>query len=294
MSWPDAEVDIDDRLVRRLLAAQHPDLADLPLAVIDAGFDNLIYRLGDDLALRLPRRVQAATLIEHEQRWLPLIAPRLTLPVPVPLRLGRAAFGFPWSWSVVPWMEGEPGDRVAATDMAETGRRLGRFLKSAHLPAPPDLPHNPWRSGPVASRADSFEDRIGRLRHHVDEGRLRSIWDQAVAAPVHGGPALWLHGDLHPANTLVRDGAVAAVIDFGDTCAGDPACDLGAAWMTVTQDGMAEFWSEYGAVDEATVLRSFGWAVLFGLMLLDIGLENRPTYADVGRSTLDRVSAQAD
>lgn len=281
---------VDEDLVRWLLHDQHPDLADLPLQLCDAGWDNVMWRLGPDLAVRMPRRSIAAPLIEHEQQWLPELAPRLPIAVPVPLRRGCPAGGYPWFWSVVPWIEGRPGDREPATDGRTTGRRLGAFLSAMHHPAPAEAPFNPYRSGSVVSRTDTFEERLAKLAQYVDVSALRRIWDDAVGCSPHQGPLVWVHGDLHPANTLVLDGAVVAVIDFGDLCAGDPAVDVGAAMMTLGDDGMEELWVSYGGRDPAVERRARGWAVLFSLMLLEIGLEGRPTYADVGRATLDRLT----
>lgn len=281
---------MDEDLVRSLLRAQHPDLANLPLQLCDAGWDNVMWRLGEELAVRMPRRQVAAPLIEHEQRWLPELAARLPLPVPVPVRKGRPSGGYPFYWSVVPWIDGRPGDREPVTDSRTTGKRLGAFLAAMHRTAPADAPYNPYRSGPVASRTDTFEERLAKLTGHVDPVALRRIWDRAVSAPLHDAPAVWAHGDLHPANTLVRDGAVVAVIDFGDLCAADPAVDLGAALMSLDGDGTDQLWVAYGGRTASLECRAEGWAVLFSLMLLEIGLEGRPSYADVGRRTLHRLT----
>lgn len=289
--WPDAEFPIDEALVRRLLEEQQPDLAGLPLLQADAGWDNIIWRLGDHLAVRMPRREIAAPLIEHEQRWLPVLAERLPLPVPVPLRKGHPTGYYRWYWSVVPWLEGRPGDVEAVTDIGPSGERLGRFLAALHRPAPVEAPYNPFRSGPVDSRTETFEQRLAKLADYVDGPALRLIWDAACAAAPYPGRPVWVHGDLHPANTLVRGGAIAAVIDFGDLCAGDPAVDLGAVQLSLDEEGMDRFWAAYGQVEPAQRERSKGWAVLFALMLLDIGLDSRPTYATVGRATLGRIAA---
>lgn len=280
---------MDEDLVRHLLRDQHPDLAGLPLQLCDAGWDNVMWRLGDRLAVRLPRRQVAADLVVKEQRWLPELAPDLPLPVPVPLRKGRPDVDYPWYWSVVPWLEGSPGDRTPITEVGASATRLGAFLRAMHRPAPAEAPYNPYRSGAVASRADTFEERLAKLADYVDVDRTRAVWDAAVGSCLHPGEPLWVHGDLHPANTLVDRGLLAAVIDFGDLCAGDPAVDIGAAWMSLPDGGMPAFWDAYGTPDADLVRRSMGWAVLFGLMLLEIGLEGRPTYADVGRATLDRM-----
>ena len=293
MVWPDAEVPIDEALVRRLLADQQPDLADLPLVLFDAGFDNVIWRLGDELAVRIPRRQMAAPLIEHEQRWLPELAARLPLAVPVPLRSGRPTEYYPWHWSVVAWIDGEPTDRSPIADPEDGAEQLGRFLRAMHEPAPPDAPANPYRGVPLSDRADSFEARLLKLNGRVDEPRLRRLWDDALGARPYLGEPVWLHGDMHPANILVRDGRIIAIIDFGDLCSGDPASDIGAAWMSIPDESLDRFWASYARSDEDLTRRSAGWAVLFSLMLYDIGLDARPSYEVVGRGALERLTARA-
>jgi aminoglycoside phosphotransferase (APT) family kinase protein len=292
MRWPDAEVPINEDLVRQLLDDQHPELSRLPLQLCDAGWDNVMWRLGADLAVRMPRRQIAAPLIVNEQRWLPELAVGLPLATPVPLYTGRPTRYYPWHWSVVPWLEGAPGDRTPPTDPEATAEALARFLAAMHRPAPVDAPYNPYRSGPVGGRRDTFEERLSRLADRIDGPAIRKVWEAGASAPAHPGPPLWVHGDLHPANTLVHGGHVVAVIDFGDLCAGDPAVDLGAAYLSLTDRGIERFWAAYGETDPALVRRSLGWAALFSLMLYEIGLEGRPTYADVGRAALDRLSKE--
>src|SRR6266496_1270083 len=131
---PIAEFAIDTAFVAGLLADQHPDLVDLPLRVVDAGWDNAMFRLGDHLAVRLPRRAAAATLVAHEQTWLPRLADRLTLPVPAPYRIGTPARGYPWRWSVVPWLKGMAADRNEPS--ALQAQPFADFLGSLHIPAP--------------------------------------------------------------------------------------------------------------------------------------------------------------
>jgi aminoglycoside phosphotransferase (APT) family kinase protein len=289
VSWPEGDISVDRELVQALLSEQHPDLAGLPLAHLDAGWDNVSWRLGPDLVVRLPRRSLAVPLIESEQRWLPELAPRLPLPVPAPVRVGRPSAAYPWPWSVVPWLEGEPGDRAPLTDPADAGRRLAAFLDALHQDAPAGAPHNPWRAVPLAVRTDAFVARVEELAGQVDAARLRGIWDAALSAPAYPGPPRWVHGDLHPANFLVSGGTIAAVIDFGDLSAGDPATDLAGAWMLLPDGAREEFWSGYPRRDDGLVARSVGWALLFGLMHLAIGLGGRPTYERAARLTLDRV-----
>jgi len=289
-AMPAAELPLSPALVRRLLAEQHPDLADLPVEVLANGWDNLVCRLGDDLLVRLPRRAASAALVAHEQRWLPELAACLPLPVPAPVRTGRPGAGYPWAWSVVPYLRGEIAARTPPADPYAAALALGGFLRALHVPAPPDAPANPVRGIPLAGRAAG----VGRQLPHL-EGAERAaagrLWEAAVAAPAWDGPPLWLHGDLHPANVLIDAGAVAAVIDFGDVTGGDPATDLAVAWMLLpARAAREEFRRAYGRADGATWLRARGWALALALVFLTHSADN-PLMAAVGRRTLDAVLA---
>ena len=256
--------------------AQHPDLSGLALEHLDAGWDNTLWRLGGELLVRLPRRAQAALLVANEQRWLPTLAPLLPLPVPTPVRFGRPSVDYPWRWSIVPWLSGCPGDQSAISDPDDAARRLGHFLRALHQPAPPEAPANPYRGVPLAQRRSTFEDRLVELATEIDVVATRRVWDRACDAPQWPYPPTWLHGDLHPANTLVSHGTLVGILDFGDICAGDPATDLAAAMMLLPRSSDATFVDAYGEVGPDLEARSLGWALLFGLMLLSIGLDDRP------------------
>jgi aminoglycoside phosphotransferase (APT) family kinase protein len=287
---PSAEVEIDPNLVGRLLAAQHPDLANLPLRVVEAGWDNVMLRLGEDLAVRLPRRALAATLIEHEQRWLPYLAPRLPLPVPVPLRVGQPSALYPWRWSVLPWLKGTAAD--LDPPHLDQGPVFAEFLRALHIPAPSSAPLNPVRGVPLHQRRTIGEERLERVGRLTDciTPVVRSLWEQALAAPGDVAP-VWLHGDLHSRNVLVDSGTICAVIDWGDLTRGDRATDLAALW-TLLPDATARAAAivAYGPVPEATWQRARGWAVLFGVMLLDSGLVNDSRLAAAGKATLRRLT----
>lgn len=290
LGTPPAEVALDAGLVGALLADQHPDLAGLPLRVVEAGWDNLILRLGDDMAVRLPRRAAAAQLVVHEQTWLPALAPRLTLPVPAPLRVGMPGRGYPWRWSVLPWLHGTAADQCEPA--AAQAPVLAAFLRSLHLPAPADAPANPVRGVPLRARAEAMEARMGRLAGKTDllTPALRQIWREALAAPLDV-EATWLHGDLHPRNMLVKAGAISGVIDWGDITAGDRATDLAAIWMLFADlRARRAALAAYGGLSAATVLRAMGWAALFGVMLLDSGLVDNPRNAAIGARTLRHLA----
>lgn len=280
---PAADVKITVELAKALLRSQHPDLAGLRIASFACGWDNEVLSLGDELLLRMPRRASAATLIEHELAWLPVIAPQLPLPVPVPLRRGVAGEGYPYPWSVVPRLPGAAfGD--AMLDEA-AARSLGRFARALHVVAPPDAPCNPLRGTALVERAGRFEQALAVVGDRVDQHRVRAVFERCVAAPQWDGPRVWLHGDLHPLNVLADDGRPCAVIDFGDLTAGDPATDLVIAWMGCTSP--SPFLEEAG-VDPLTVERGRGWAIALGCTF---AASDDPSLAELGLRAIRAASS---
>jgi len=284
---PPAEVTIGPSLVRALLQEQHTDLAELALIDIGEGWDNKLFRLGDALAVRLPRRAASAALIEHEQRWLPRLSPRLPLPVPVPLRVGRPGSGFPWSWSVVPWFAGESALVAPPQEPAPIAAALAQFLRALHQPAPDDAPYNPWRGVPLATRTKTVREHVRQLDGVVDSVAVLDLWEHVVVAPSWSGPPMWIHGDLHPGNLLISGGRLSAVIDFGDLAAGDPATDLSVIWMlpaSVRSIFLAP--GQLNATDDDTWIRARGWALAFGLAYLASSQDDEAMGA-LGRAVID-------
>jgi aminoglycoside phosphotransferase (APT) family kinase protein len=194
----------------------------------------------------------------------------------------------------LPWLDGDPGDVEPVTESHRSAMLLGRFLRALHVPAPADAPENLYRGIPLSQRADIFAERIHEFANFVDAEGSRRVWNRAVTTPAWDGPAVWLHGDLHPANTVISNGALSAVIDFGDLCSGDPAMDVAAMWMLLPTSVFSTFAQAYGGVDTGLERRSLGWAVLLALMLLAIGLDGRPTYDRVARTTLARSVERSD
>jgi aminoglycoside phosphotransferase (APT) family kinase protein len=290
---PPADIDIDERLVRGLLRSQHPDLAGLPVRHVATGWDNVTYRLGSQLAVRLPRISGAAPLIVVEQAWLPWLAGHLPVAVPVPLRQGRPGTGFPWPWSVVPWTPGRTADREPL-DAAQAGV-FGRFLGCLHRPPPPGFPRNDWRGIPLTSLRETLEPKLAAL---TDAGAglavpAEAVWDRwrdAVRAPADAVDTC-IHGDLHPRNLVVGQGSLSAVLDWGDMTAGDPAADLAAVWLLFPPAAHPAAWTAYGQVSNSTMRRARGWAVFFGATLLTLGLASDPVLAAIGRRALERACA---
>jgi aminoglycoside phosphotransferase (APT) family kinase protein len=269
MSKPAADIDVSMPLVRDLLRAQHPDLSRLPLAEAGSGWDNAIFRLGEELAVRLPRRAIAAALLENEQRWLPLLHARLPLPVSKPLRVGLPQEPYPWRWSVTPWIPGETADRaVPGRDQATV---LAAFLDALHTQPPADAPQNPYRGVPLARCQTAFTRRVTSLtdRGHGIDGRLLQLWRDALERPVDV-PATWIHGDLHAHNVLVAHGRIVGVIDWGDMAQGDRATDLASVWMLFPErGGREEAMAACRSVTHHTWQRARGWALLVSLAILD-------------------------
>jgi aminoglycoside phosphotransferase (APT) family kinase protein len=281
---------VDAALVRRLLRAQHPDLAGLPLRRIGAGWDNVVFRLGHDLVVRVPRRALGAQLIGSELAWLPDLAGQLPLPVPEPVRAGGPADGYPWPWLICRYVPGQPlAERVLGGRPGLRGAEdLAGLLVALHVAAPPDAPHNPYRGVPLSVRAPSVELALAAAPARI-RAQVQQAWVRALAAPEHHGPPLWLHGDLHGLNILAARGRISGVIDFGDLCAGDPATDLAVAWLVL--DGPArERLQALVAPDGATWERARGWAALLGLMFALHSRDDR-RHAQIGRRALEAVVA---
>ncbi|MEL7974769.1 phosphotransferase [Isoptericola sp. F-RaC21] len=313
---PAAEIDVDVPLTRALLAEQHPDLAGLPLEIVAHGWDNVMVRLGDDLAVRLPRRALAAPLVEHEAAALPALADRLRdavpdVVVPVPVRVGgpSSALGYPWSWTVVPWADGVSAEATPVAARTAWAGTYGRLLAALHVPAPADAPPNPVRGVPLARRVEArdpaaLDERLGHVPPDLRDV-ARRLWDRAVEAPAHDGPSVWLHGDPHPANLVAAPGGgarpdrLAAVVDWGDVTSGDPASDLGEVWLCFDARGRADCRAAVQASangghgwDDATWLRAAGWALLYATNML-AHADLHPRMLPIGRHALAALLDEA-
>ena len=264
------EVAIDDGLVRRLLGDQFPHWAYLPLERVPVpGSDHVVYRLGAELVVRLPRKDGVDAQVDKEWQWLPRLAPHLPCAVPVPVGRGRPSSAFPFSWSIYRWLDGEtPRDGVDAPHLAVD---LARFVAALHridtAGGPPAGEQNFGRGGPLHSRDAPTRTAIERLERAVDVDAVTAAWEDALRAPPWRGSPTWVHGDLMPENLLVRKGRLAAVLDFGCLGVGDPACDVLVAWSLLTGEARHVFRAELD-VDEATWARGRGWALSTALIAL--------------------------
>ena len=289
------EVDTDVSLVRRLLAAQFPHWADMPIEPVpSAGTDNAIYRLGDDMAVRLPRIDWAIEQVHKEHEWLPRLAPLLPLDIPVPLAKGAPGDGYPWHWSIYRWLEGEEATVETIADMHQAAPDIAQFILSLQridtAGGPTPGPHNFGRGVPLATRDTRTREGIASVSTMFDADALIEAWDAALQAPVWQGPPVWIHGDLKPGNLLVQQGRLSAVIDFGGLNVGDPACDLIIAWNFFSAETRDVFRAAL-AVDDATWARGRGWALSIGLIALPYYQITNPVLAEISRRSIAEVLA---
>jgi aminoglycoside phosphotransferase (APT) family kinase protein len=267
------ELEIDEALVRGLLAAQFAHWADLPLARVEpAGTVNAVYRLGDDLAVRLARRNGPSAPGAKEVEWLPRLAPLLPLEIPVPVGQGRPTADYPWHWEVHRWVDGEtvPVDEIDAIRAASD---LASFVAALQRADPSGGP--PGRGIPLAEREREFRHWLARFEG--DRRAVEAKWEQALAAKPWDGLPVWHHGDLDVRNWLVRDGRISGVIDWGSMGVGDPACDVMVAWKLHSREARDAF-REALPTDDATWERARGWAVSQAVAALAYYTpENNPT-----------------
>ena len=283
---------IDVALARRLIEGQFPQWSHLPITAVELdGWDNRSFRLGSELTVRLPSGNWYAQQVEKEQRWLPVLAPKLPLPIPVPLAQGVPADGYPFPWSVYGWLDGKTArlDRIEnpvafATELAEFLAALQRIDPTG---GPPAGPHSFFRGGPLATYDAETRRTIEALHDEIPVDEATVVWAAALAAQ-WPGPPVWFHGDVAAGNLLVGGGRLTAVIDFGTCGVGDPACDVVIAWTLLSGASREAFRAAFPA-DSATWARGRGWALWKALITLNGHLDTDPVEATAARRTIDDV-----
>lgn len=297
--------DLDASLVSRLVASQFPQWGRLPVsAVVPGGVDNRTFRLGDRLSVRLPAGPWYAQQVAKEQRWLPVLADRLPLPIPTPLGLGRPDEGYPYPWSVYGWIEGQSlaeapvGLTPGSGDLQTVATDLATFLVALRRADPMDGPgpgeHTFFRGGPLSTYHEETIATIAGLGEGIDADACRAIWDTATGAGARWtGAPVWFHGDVAPGNLLVRGGRLAAVIDFGTSGVGDPACDLVVAWTLFHDDDSRAAFREVVDLDEGAWARGRGWALWKALITVAVAGDDsspgRRGRVAAARHTLDAL-----
>lgn len=284
------EVDIDATLVRRLVAEQFPRWADRPMdRVPSAGTVNAIYRLGDDLAVRLPRVPGGVEDVEREYAWLSRLGPRLPLAAPVPLALGEPSSGYPFSWTICRWVEGEHVPIGALDDPARAAADLAAFVGAFRAFDPAGAPRGA-RDGYLAEEDRGVREAIAASDGLIDTAAVRRAWQRALEAPAWDGEPVWAHGDLLPGNLLAVDGRLSAVIDFGCMGVADPAFDVIVAWTYLDAATRDVFRAELD-VDDAVWERARGWVLRIGMIALPYYQKTNPEFAGTARRMVEEVLA---
>jgi aminoglycoside phosphotransferase (APT) family kinase protein len=284
------EIETDADLVRRLLAGQFPDWASLPIErVPSSGTDNALYRLGDEMVVRLPRIHWAVGGIDKDFSWLPVLGPRLPVATPVPLAKGAPAEGYPWEWGVYSWLEGENPTRAGADDAEGLADDAARFIEAMHAIDPAGGP--PARRGvPLEVQDERARAALVALRGTIDTDAATGAWKDALEAPPWSGAPVWVHGDLLPGNLLLHGGRLTGVIDWAGVGVGDPACDLIIAWGLLPSEARPVFRDRLG-VDDATWARGRGWALSLALIAVPYYKDTNPEFAAAARHLLREVLA---
>ncbi|MEJ7653669.1 MAG: aminoglycoside phosphotransferase family protein [Chloroflexia bacterium] len=288
------EATINVSLVRRLVASQFPQWAGLPIEPAEFdGWDNRTFRLGEDMSVRLPSAEGYILQVEKEHRWLPKLAQHLPLRIPVPLAKGAPADGYPWHWSVYRWLEGENATVESIADLPHFATTLARFLAALQridaAGGPPPGPHNFYRGAAPSVYDAETRQAVASLDDEIDTDAATVVWEAALKSTWLGSP-VWLHGDVAAGNLVVKDGRLSAVIDFGCSGVGDPACDLVIAWTFLSGDSREAFRSAL-PLDGATWARGRGWALWKGLITLAGHIDTNLEEAGKARRVIDEVLA---
>jgi aminoglycoside phosphotransferase (APT) family kinase protein len=289
------KADITPELVCRLVATQFPQWAGLPIRPVDAdGWDNATFRLGEHMSVRLPRSQSYVEQVDKEHRWLPVLARQLPLPIPEPLAKGEPGCGFPRPWSVYRWIAGQTAEAGQIADVCEFAADLAEFLAALYKVEPSGGPlpgtHNFFRGGSPACYDAETRSALCALHGLIDTDLAAEVWEAALAVPWDGAP-VWFHGDAQPGNLLLDSaGKLRAVIDFGTSGIGDPACDTTIAWTFLSGDSQRVF-RERLPVDEATWTRGRGWAIWKALIVLVRALDTDPDDADFTKDVISKILA---
>jgi aminoglycoside phosphotransferase (APT) family kinase protein len=283
---------IDAALVRRLIKAQFPQWADLPVWPVEfGGWDNRTFHLGDGMTVRLPSGEGYAAQVDKEHHWLSVLAPHLPLAIPAPRAKGVPAEGYPFNWSVYRWIKGENASIERVNDLTEFATTLAGFLTALQQIDPTDGPpagqHSAFRGGPLETYDVETRRVIDALGDRIASDTATAVWETALQATWHD-PPVWFHGDVAAGNLLVKDGRLAAVIDFGCAGVGDPACDVAIAWTLLSGDSRQAFRAAL-SVDPATWARGRGWALWKALITLAKHLEANPIQAATAMRVIDQV-----
>lgn len=290
-AMPVADVVINEQLVRELICTQAPRWDSAPLSYLDTGWDNVVYRLGNDLLVRLPRRALAEQIGMKERACLPRMAADSGLNLGIPEFIGTPTTDYPFTFSICPYVSGVSAAQLPRVQRDSYALDLAEYFRTLHCPAPDTAPRSEFRGCELVSVDSRTRRQIAQLSG-INRQTAEMIWSEALAAEPYSGPALWLHGDPHPHNTIVDTGnggaTFSALVDFGDLCVGDPASDLGMLWMHFSQSKREEALESLGVkAGSAQWLRARGWALRYAMITAPLGVDD--LLGRIGRVTLNEL-----
>jgi len=264
-------VDIDVSLVTRLIVQQFPQWAGLPIKPVEfSGWDNRTFRLGDDMTVRLPSHEAYEAQVKKEQQWLPRLASHIHIAIPTPVGMGMPSDDYPLHWSIYSWIEGENATTERIFNLNDFATELAQFLIALQQidasGGPPPGAHNFYRGGSLDTYDKETRKAIADLNGVINVASATAVWESALRAEWNAIP-VWVHGDMYPTNLLVKDGRLSAVIDFGCSAVGDPACDLTIAW-TFFFGQNREVFRTHLQLDDGTWERARGWALWKALITI--------------------------
>lgn len=285
---------IDAALVRRLIATQFPEWSVLPIRPVEfGGWDNRTFHLGAGMTVRLPSAAHYADQVAKEHRWLPILAPQLPLPIPVPLAMGRPDETYPWPWSIYEWREGETALVGRIDDLSEFATTLAGFLDALQAAdatgGPPPGSHNFFRGGSLDVYDAQTREALVLLDGRIDTQLATEVWQAALSTSWQSAP-VWFHGDVAYGNLLVRNGQLDAVIDFGTSGVGDPACDLAIAWH-LFEGRSREVFRKARPLDAGTWARGRGWTLWKALIVVADMAGANPVDVEKSWQVIDDVLA---
>jgi len=288
LATPKAEITITDQLVRKLINSQIHELDNLPLKYMDAGWDNVMYQLGDDYLIRLPRRELGAKCMSNEQVYLDYLPDELPIEIPRVIYAGNPEGDYPWQWSVLPYFPGKAAD-IASADINQA-ERLMKFLKCIHKPANGVAPQNEYRGVDLAERTDDIETKLSNIKTYLAEkySTIRVLWYKALAANPNEEDN-WIHGDLHPRNILVDNGKISAIIDWGDITSGDIATDLASIWLLFDDRAAREYAVSAYGINKDLLNRTIGWVIYFATVFYENGIADNPRHLKIGEQAFTRL-----
>lgn len=215
------------------------------------------------MTVRLPSADGYVAGLVREERTLAALGSSLRVVIPRVIATGAPSASFPRPWSVREWIEGRTLAEVPARSRSAAISGVGDALAELQACSTSDGPWagraSAYRGCHVSVVAEEVQQGLADLTARQAQG-CGEVWEEAVSTVWTGQP-VWVHGDVAPGNMLFDDaGRLSALIDFGQTCVGDPACDLAFAWLSCSPGERHQLRGRLHLPEDAW-LRGAAWAL---------------------------------